>query len=107
MGFPRTLLFWVLLASFTPSVFAQVMESGDSKTGNTEIRISTKTGLASMISGKNQGILPIEADPNDPLAVFKTYGESFGVKDAINELVFFRRYFQRICIFVIVVSNPG
>ena len=87
MGFPRTLLFWVLLASFTPSVFAQVLESGDSKTAKADILISTKTGLASMISGKNQGILPIEADPNDPLAVFKTYGEAFGVKDAINELV--------------------
>ena len=87
MGFPRTLLFWVLLASFTPAVYAQVMETGEMNTGGVEIRHSSITGLASMLSGKNQGILPIEANPEDPLAVFETYGEAFGVKDAVNELV--------------------
>ena len=87
MGFPRTLFFWVLLASFTPAVFAQVHEFEEENFGGVHIRHSSITGLASMITGKNNGILPVEANSEDPLAVFRVYGESFGVVDAYNELV--------------------
>lgn len=88
MGFPRTLLlFCVLLAGVTPSVFAQVMETEDSNTSGVKIRISSITGLASMISGENNGILPIDGNKEDPLALFDIYGDSFGVKDAASELI--------------------
>ena len=86
MGFPRTLLSWMLVFCCTTVSFAQMSGSGELENNSLEIKTSSITGLASMLTGQNGSILPLPADLEKPLSILSEYGIYFGISDGANEL---------------------
>ena len=60
--------------------------SGELENNSLEIKTSSITGLASMLTGQNGSILPLPADLEKPLSILSEYGIYFGISDGANEL---------------------